>query len=77
MAISQEKLENILRSKFPNAKIKIVDLVGDQDHYSVEIEDSIFLNKNLIQQHKIVNEALREELKGELHAMQLKTLRPK
>ncbi|NDE82980.1 MAG: BolA family transcriptional regulator [Chlamydiia bacterium] len=77
MAIAQEKLENILRSKFPNAKIKIVDLVGDQDHYSVEIEDSIFLNKSLIQQHKIVNESLREELKGELHAMQLKTLRPK
>lgn len=77
MAIAQEKLENILRSKFPNAKIKIVDLVGDQDHYSVEIEDSIFLNKSLIQQHKIVNESLREELKGELHAMQLKTLCPK
>lgn len=74
MPISQEKLEQILQKNFPNAQIKIVDLAGDGDHYSAEIKDEIFAGKSRIEQHKIVNSALKEELKGELHALQLKTL---
>lgn len=73
MAIAQDKLEEILQEKFPNAQIKIVALVNDGDHYSVEIIDKIFANKTRVQQHKIVNEALKEILGGRLHAMQLKT----
>lgn len=74
MAIAQEKLEAILRKNFPNAEITVLDLAGDQDHYSVEIKDACFSGKSRVAQHKIVNEALKEELKGELHAMQLKTV---
>lgn len=73
MAIEQKKLEKILRENFENAEIIVTDLVGDQNHYRVEIIDEIFAGKNRIEQHKIVNNALKEELKGELHAMQLKT----
>jgi stress-induced morphogen len=73
MAIEQSQLEKILRTNFPNAQIKVVDLVGDQDHYSVEIKDAIFASKSRVEQHKIVNNVLKEELKGVLHAMQLKT----
>jgi len=39
MAISEEELLLILQQKFPNAKIKLKDLAGDQDHYSLEIND--------------------------------------
>ncbi len=74
MAIAQEKLEQILRAHFPNARLEIVDIVGDQDHYSVTIYDKIFANKTRIEQHKLVNNALKNELKDVLHAMQLKTL---
>lgn len=73
MAIAYEKLESILREKFPRAKIEIVDMVGDQDHYSITITDDVFKNKTRVEQHKIVNEALKNELKAQLHAMQLKT----
>ena len=75
-AIAQDKLENILTNHFPDATIKIIDLANDQDHYSIEIQDEIFRNKSRIEQHKIVNSALKEELKGQLHAMQLKTKAP-
>ena len=73
MPISQEKLEKILENNFPKAEIKVIDLAGDENHYRVEISDESFNGKSRIAQHKIVNEALKEELKGELHAMQLKT----
>lgn len=73
MAIAQDKLEGILKENFPKAQIKVVALVDDGDHYSVEIVDEIFAGKTRVQQHKIVNEALKEILGGALHAMQLKT----
>ena len=73
MAIAQKELENILRSKFPKAEINVVDLVGDENHYSVIIKDKIFANKTKIAQHRIGNEALKDLLVKDLHAMQLKT----
>ncbi len=73
MPISQDKLEKIIASNFPEAKITITDLAGDQNHYRLEIADKIFADKSRIQQHKIVNQILKEELKGPLHALQIKT----
>ncbi len=73
MPVAKEKLEKILLDNFPNASIDVIDLVGDQNHYSVKIVDKIFAGKSRIEQHKIVNNSLKEILGGELHAMELKT----
>ncbi len=73
MAIAKEKLESILKKAFPSAELEIIDTVGDQDHYSVKIIDKIFAGKTRIEQHKMVNLALKNELAGELHALQIKT----
>lgn len=77
MAISVTKLEEIIRNSFPNAKIKINDYLGDQDHYSLEIEDASFLGVSLINQHKMVKKALSEIMNSnELHAITIKTITP-
>lgn len=74
MAISASKLEGIIRHSFPNAKIKISDYLGDQDHYSLEIEDSSFTGLSLVNQHKMVKKALSEIMNSnELHAITIKT----
>ena len=73
MPISQVDLRGLLEEKFPNASIEIVDLAGDDDHYSVVITDKMFEGKTRIEQHKLVNRALGDVLGGTLHAMQLKT----
>ncbi len=74
MPIPKNQLQEILSSSFPGAKIEIIDLVGDSNHYSVTIIDKIFAGKNRIEQHRIVNNSLKGRLGDELHAMQLKTL---
>jgi stress-induced morphogen len=73
MAIAISELENILLVKFPQAKIKIIDLVGDEDHYSLHIADQSFAGKSVVTQHRMVNEALSEVLKSRLHAITIKT----
>lgn len=76
MAINQQDLEAILKKAFPNSQIELVDLVGDQDHYSVKITDQVFCDKTRVQQHQLVNKALKDLLKDQLHALQIKTLCP-
>lgn len=73
MAISSTELEEIIRQKFPDAIIKITDLVGDQDHYLLEITDARFLGHSLITQHRMVKDALSNVLNTKLHAITIKT----
>lgn len=74
MPIEKHKLEALLHENFPQAKIEVIALVNDNNHYSVKITDKIFAGKSRIEQHKMVNNALKEILLTDvLHAMQLKT----
>lgn len=73
MAISKNKLNQILTDSFPDAEIKIIDLVGDQDHYSLDIKSSQFEGLTIIQQHKLVKKALADVLVSELHAITINT----
>lgn len=76
MAISQEELEKVLLDTFPEGKIIINDLLGDQDHYSLEICDKSFSGLSLINQHRLVKTALAEILTTKLHAITIKTKSP-
>ncbi len=77
MAVSQAALEALLLQTFPNAKITLTDLVGDQDHYSLEIEDKSFIGQSLVTQHKMVKNSLATILAtNQLHAITIKTRVP-
>ncbi len=73
MPIAKTELEKILNENFPDAQIEVIALVNDDNHYSVKITDKIFAGKSRIEQHKLVNNALKNILGDTLHAMQLKT----
>ena len=73
MPVAKNIIEDNLQQNFPDGKIEVVDLVGDNNHYQVKITDKSFAGKTRIQQHKMVNHALKELLKEDLHAMSLIT----
>ena len=73
MPIEQKKLESLIADKFPETKILVEDLAGDNNHYSVTIESSKFNGLSRIQQHQLVYQSLDGLMDAELHAMQLKT----
>ena len=73
MPIEQNRLEKIITDKFPNSRILVEDLAGDNNHYSVTIESSMFNGLSRIQQHQLVYKSLDGLMDSELHAMQLKT----
>jgi len=73
MPIEQKKLESLIANKFPESKILVEDLAGDNNHSSVMIESSKFNGLSRIQQHQLVYQSLEGLMDSELHAMQLKT----
>ena len=73
MPLPASTIENLILESFPDAKIKIIDLAGDNDHWSVEVISQEFKGKSRIEQHKMIYAALKGKMGGELHAMQLKT----
>lgn len=73
MPVAASTIETLILEAFPDAKIKITDLAGDNDHWAVEVISEAFKGQSRIAQHKMVYAALKGKMGGELHAMQLKT----
>jgi stress-induced morphogen len=71
--LSPDSLERLIVTAFPDARVHVTDLTGTQDHYEVSIVSSHFRGLPKIKQHRLVHEALREQLKGPIHALSLKT----
>lgn len=76
MAMSREILEQMLRTSFPDAIIRIDDLRGDGDHYAAHIVSPAFSGKTRVQQHQMVYAALQGRMGTELHALKLQTEAP-
>ncbi|MFQ3307103.1 MAG: stress-induced morphogen [Candidatus Midichloriaceae bacterium] len=74
MGMEYELLYGIILENFPDSNIELKDTVGDQNHYEVKIQSKKFNNLSKVKQHKLVNEALKEYLGKDLHALSIKTI---
>ncbi|KAM9585450.1 bolA-like protein 3 [Trichechus inunguis] len=72
------KVTQILKEKFPGATaIKVTDISGGCGAmYEIQIESEDFKEKRTVQQHQMVNQALKEEIK-EMHGLRIFTSVPK
>jgi stress-induced morphogen len=66
-------LEDKLRISFSEAKVYVEDLTGGGDHFSVVVVSDDFKDLPPIKRHKLVNDCFKEELKGPIHALTIKT----
>lgn len=75
--MSPADLKKRIEALGPETIVQVTDLTGTEDHYEVMVVSGQFEGKNLIEQHRMVNELLKEQLQsGEVHALSLKTLTP-
>ena len=73
MAMNANEIERLIKLRLPDAQVTITDTAGDGDHYHAKVITEVFRGKSRVQQHQIVNEALKEQLGGRLHALALQT----
>jgi len=75
--ITPEEIKQTLSTALPVTLVETQDLTGGGDHWQVIIVSSSFEGKGLLEQHRIVNEALKEPLADQrIHALALKTYSP-
>ena len=70
----EKKIKDILEEKIKNSKVFIRDMNGNGDHFSVMVISSVFKNIAIIEQHKMIYDALSKMITKEIHALQIKTL---
>ena len=76
MAMDAGEIEILIKQGIPDAKVEILDLRGDGDHYAAHITSPSFAGKSRVQQHQMVYEALQGSMDKELHALAIQTAVP-
>jgi len=75
--ITPEEIKATLTHALPVSLIETQDLTGGGDHWQVIIVSAAFEGKGLIEQHRMVNDALKEPMGDQrIHALSLKTYSP-
>ncbi|GFQ92535.1 bolA-like protein 1 [Trichonephila clavata] len=84
---AEEFVENVVKRKLENAlQPDFIEVInesarhnvprGSASHIRVILVSPMFNNKNLVQRHRLVNAALKEELKGPIHALSIDAYAP-
>ncbi|HVW72785.1 MAG TPA: BolA family transcriptional regulator [Rhizomicrobium sp.] len=74
MGMKGSEIEAYIKAAFPDAEIEMKDLAGDDNHWSATIRSSAFIGKSRVAQHQMVYAALKGNMGGVLHALQLQTI---
>lgn len=65
-----------IQAALPDAQVELRDLTGTEDHWEATIVSAAFEGRSLIERHRMVFDALGDEMKGPIHALSLKVYTP-
>jgi len=73
--MAAEPLQRLLQEAFPDAtELRVEDRTGGGDHFQVIIATPRFDGLPLLEQHRLVNDALAAPLRdGTIHELRIKT----
>jgi stress-induced morphogen len=73
--MGHESLERLLRQAFPDAtEVSVADRTGGGDHFQVVVASGRFEGLSLVEQHRLVYDALAAPLEdGTIHELRIKT----
>ncbi len=76
MAMAAADIETLIRAAIPDARVEIIDLAGDGDHYEARVVSESFRGQPRVKQHQRVYASLGGRMGNELHALKLSTAIP-
>lgn len=75
--ITPEEIKAALAKSLPVSLVETQDLTGGGDHWQLIIVSPAFEGKGLLEQHRMVNDALKAPMQDQrIHALALKTFSP-
>jgi len=73
--VATDSIRTLLAEAFPDAsELDVEDRTGTGDHFQVTVASARFRGLSLLEQHRLVNEALATPLAdGTIHELRIKT----
>jgi stress-induced morphogen len=73
--MAADRFQALLEQAFPDAQeLSVIDRTGGGDHFLVTVVSPRFEGLSLLDQHRLVNEALADPLAdGTIHELRIKT----
>jgi stress-induced morphogen len=72
--VAVETLQGLLERAFPGGSVNVVDRTGGGDHFHVTVVSDRFDGLGLVDQHRLVYDALSEPLgDGRIHELRITT----
>jgi stress-induced morphogen len=69
-----DRLQGLLEQAFPGSEVSVEDRTGGGDHFQVTVTSARFDGIPLLEQHRLVNEALAAPLAdGTIHELRIRT----
>jgi stress-induced morphogen len=69
-----DRLRSLLEQAFPGSEVDVRDRTGGGDHFQVTVASARFDGLPLIEQHRLVNQALAAPLgDGTIHELRIQT----
>ena len=70
-----ERLAELLQAAFPGDELAVEDRTGSGDHFQVTVASARFEGLSLVEQHRLVYDALAAPLAdGTIHELRIKTM---
>ena len=71
------EIETLIRAGFPDAElVRVVDEVGDSNHFAAVVVAPAFAGKMLVERHQMVYGSLKGAMADRIHALAIKTYTP-
>jgi stress-induced morphogen len=76
--MATDPLRTLLEQAFPDAtELSVVDRTGGGDHFQVTVASNRFAGLSLVEQHRLVYDALEQPLgDGTIHELRIRTKAP-
>ena len=69
-----DRLKGLLDQAFPGSEVSVEDRTGGGDHFQVTVASGRFHGLSLVEQHRLVYDALADPLAdGTIHELRIKT----
>jgi len=71
--VTPEQVQRYIEKGLPCSEVRVV---GDGEHFEARVVSEAFRGKSRVQRHQLVYAALGERMRGEIHALSMRTLTP-
>jgi len=75
--LDAEAIQRLISARLPDASVEVTDLTGGSDHFQAMVVSESFRGKAMLEQHRMVYDALGDAIGGVIHALRLKTAAPR